>query len=146
MRVSTFHLKHEGETKFYEIVTFEDDDRESFASVRRWGKVGAVGRIKVEEWASGDSMGSAIFDLLDKKESGGYQSFENDSAIIGEFTDEDLYSKLRDHYGVDFAHRIASVVMKSNIIANIIANTAPVLSAASTMIEGASKYENWGEW
>jgi predicted DNA-binding WGR domain protein len=142
MRVSTFYLKHEGETKFYEIVTFEDDDREFFTSVRRWGKVGTLGRIKVEKWASAASMGSAVFDLLDKKERGGYQSFENDSAILGEFTDEDLYSKLRDHYGLDFTHRIASVVMENNIIANV----APVLSAASVMAEGASKYENWGEW
>lgn len=69
----TTKAKHKGGTKFYEVTRLFNDYTHSSLVIFRWGKVGAIGEIKVERYTTSVEGDRAFDKKVKEKTNGGYR-------------------------------------------------------------------------
>lgn len=145
--VSSTEMMHEGGTKFYEIVTFDNLTNGNSVEVRRWGKAEQLtrggGQASVDSHPNLKAMAASSARQVKAKEKGGYRSiaskhvFHSNNGTHGE---AQIGSGIAAHYS-DSKTR-DSILEKLGIDPTAPASPEPLKREEAPVDRG----EQWGSW
>lgn len=149
-------LHHEGGTKFYEVIAFNNPDTGQHFIVRRWGKMKTKGEVKIEiAKTTRGSMGLKER-AIESKRQRGYSPVTTSEGLHGRartFDDEAaLKAALVMHYGSDNAWKVAGALGISFSVDKVWVDEAADVpesglpTSAKPPVPTIDRGQQWGSW
>jgi predicted DNA-binding WGR domain protein len=152
--IETSYQAHEEGTKYYEAISFWNEDRKRGVLVRRWGKMAQMlrgGEVKIESFTDVRSLHAAMGKIVSSKSQRGYNVSSANFGLHNVLPKQDPSSSefttcINKHYGADAIRIMMNLGLSSDDVAISPITDKPNFIVEEVPAEEPVRSEEWGSW